>query len=254
VTDTVARDTAKGAGRTPLSRERVMRAAVDVADAEGVAAVSMRRIGQELGVEAMSLYNHVAGKEALLDAMVDQVAAEIMAAVAPLDDHASNGARSARGAGGAGHAAYDWRSTLRARALAAREVMLRHRWAPGVLETRTTMSLDIVRYYDGVVGILRAGGFSNDLTHHSLHALGSRVIGFSQELFDPGDAAGSDTSEEMLAAMATQIPHLVEMLGEVAHDDPGSTLGWCDDQSEFEFGLDVLLDGLERRRASTVGS
>jgi hypothetical protein len=131
--------------------------------------------------------------------------------------------------------------------------MLRHRWAPGVLETRTTMSLDIVRYFDGVVGILRAGGFSHDLAHHSLHALGSRVIGFSQELFDPGDAAG-DSSEEMLAAMAAQIPHLVAMLGEVAHDDPGSTLGWCDDQTEFEFGLDVVLDGLERRRASTVAS
>ena len=242
MTDTVesaTRDPAKGAPRTPLSRERVMRAAVDVADTEGIAAVSMRRIGQELGVEAMSLYNHVAGKEALLDAMVEQVATEIVAAVASLDSP---------------DPATDWRGALRARALAAREVMLRHRWAPGVLETRTTMSLDIVRYFDGVVAILRAGGFSNDLTHHSLHALGSRVIGFSQELFDPGDAAADGASEELLAAMAVQIPHLVERLGEVAHDDPGSTLGWCDDQSEFEFGLDVLLDGLERRRASTVGS
>ena len=236
-TDTVETDTAGDAPRQPLSRERVMRAAVTVADAEGISAVSMRRIGQELGVEAMSLYNHVAGKEALLDAMVDQVAGELVAAVASLD---------------APDPATDWRGALRARALAAREVMLRHRWAPGVLETRTTMSLDIVRYYDGVVGILRAGGFSHDLAHHSLHALGSRVIGFSQELFDPGDAAAGDASEEMLAAMASQIPHLVEMLGEVAHDDPGSTLGWCDDQTEFEFGLDVVLDGLERRRASTV--
>lgn len=245
MTDTVESDTSrdpagattKGTPRTPLSRERVMRAAVDVADAEGIAAVSMRRIGQELGVEAMSLYNHVAGKEAMLDAMVEQVATELVAAVASLDSP---------------DPAADWRGALRARALAAREVMLQHRWAPGVLETRTTMNLDIVRYYDGVVGILRAGGFSHDLAHHSLHALGSRVIGFSQELFDPGDAAAGDASEEMLAAMASQIPHLVEMLGEVAHDDPGSTLGWCDDQTEFEFGLDVVLDGLERRRASTV--
>jgi AcrR family transcriptional regulator len=236
VTDTVARDTAKDAPRTPLSRERVMRAAVEVADAEGISAVSMRRVGQTLGVEAMSLYNHVAGKEAMLDAMVEQVATELVTAVASLDSP---------------DPATDWRGALRARALAAREVMLEHRWAPGLLETRTTMNLDIVRYYDGVVGILRAGGFSHDLAHHSLHARGSRVIGFSQELFDPGDAAG-DASEEMLAAMASQIPHLVEMLAEVAHDDPGSTLGWCDDQTEFEFGLDVVLDGLERRRASTV--
>jgi AcrR family transcriptional regulator len=241
VTDTVesdpTRDPTRDTPRRPLSRERVMRAAVDVADAEGISAVSMRRIGQELGVEAMSLYNHVAGKDAMLDAMVEQVAGELMAAVAPLD---------------APDPATDWRGALRARALAAREVMLRHRGAPGVLETRTTMNLEIVRYYDGVVGILRAGGFTNDLAHHSLHALGSRVIGFSQELFDPGDTGAGDASEEMLAAMATQIPHLVEMLGEVAHDDPGSTLGWCDDQTEFEFGLDVVLDGLERRRASTV--
>jgi AcrR family transcriptional regulator len=242
VTDTAQSDLDTAASvttRRPLSRERVIHAAMAVADRDGIAGVSMRRIGQELGVEAMSLYNHVAGKEALLDAMVDQLAAEVNAAVAALDTP---------------DPATDWRGALRGRALAAREVMLRHRWAPSVLQTRTTMSLDIVRYYDGVVGILRAGGFSNDLAHHSLHALGSRVIGFSQELFDPGDAAADGASEEMLAAMATQIPHLVEMLGEVAHDDPGSTLGWCDDQSEFEFGLDVLLDGLERRRASTVGS
>jgi AcrR family transcriptional regulator len=242
VTDTAQSDldtAARITTRRPLSRERVLRAAIDVADRDGIAAVSMRRIGQELGVEAMSLYNHVSGKEALLDAMVDRLAAEVNAAVAALDTP---------------DPAIDWRGALRGRALAARDVLLGHRWAPSVLQTRTTMSLDIVRYYDGVVGILRAGGFSNDLAHHSLHALGSRVIGFSQELFDPGDAAADGASEGMLAAMATQIPHLVEMLREVAHDDPGSTLGWCDDQSEFEFGLDVLLDGLERRRASTVGS
>ena len=248
MTDTARRRTTKSStsakpgaesapARRPLSRERVMRAAVELADREGVAAVSMRRIGQELGVEAMSLYNHVAGKDALLDAMVEQVAAEVNAAVAELDspDPAS-----------------DWQGALRARALAARTVMLRHKWVPGVLETRTTMSLDVVRYFDGVVGILRAGGFSHDLTHHSLHALGSRVLGFTQELFDPGDAA-DDASEEMLAAMTAEVPHLVEMLSQVAHDDdPDATLGWCDDQTEFEFGLDVVLDGLERRRASTV--
>jgi AcrR family transcriptional regulator len=241
VTDTARRKTTiapTSAARRPLSRQRVMRAAVDLADREGVAAVSMRRIGQELGVEAMSLYNHVAGKDALLDAMVEHVAAEVNAAVADLDSP---------------DPARDWQGALRARALAARTVMLRHKWVPSVLETRTTMSLDVVRYFDGVVGILRAGGFSHDLTHHSLHALGSRVLGFTQELFDPGDAAADDASEEMLAAMAAEVPHLVEMLAEVAHDDgPDATLGWCDDQTEFEFGLDVVLDGLERRRASTV--
>jgi hypothetical protein len=130
--------------------------------------------------------------------------------------------------------------------------MLSHPWMPTVLQSRTTMSLEVVRYYDGVVAILTAGGFSHDLTHHSLHALGSRVLGFTQELFDPGDA-GDQASEEVMAAMAQTVPHLTAMLAEVAHTEgPETTLGWCDDQSEFEFGLDVTLDGLERRR-STVG-
>ncbi|GAB3438779.1 TetR/AcrR family transcriptional regulator C-terminal domain-containing protein [Phycicoccus ginsengisoli] len=225
--------------RRPLSRQRVMRAAVDLADREGLAAVSMRRVGQELGVEAMSLYNHVRGKEALLDAMVELVGAELNTAVTALE---------------APDPATDWGAALRARSLAAREVMLRHRWVPAVLETRTTMSLEVVRFYDGVVAILSAGGFDHDLTHHSLHALGSRVLGFTQELFDPGDA-GEGASEEVLAAMAEQVPHLMGMLGAIAHSDgPEATLGWCDDQTEFEFGLDVLLDGLERRRVAATAA
>ena len=197
----------------------------------------MRRIGQELGVEAMSLYNHVAGKDALLDAMVELVAAEIATAVVGLD---------------APDPAPDWQGALRARALGAREVMLRHRWAPGVLETRTTMNLDVVRYYDGVVGD-PAGRRVQPRPRAPLPARprqpGHRLLAGALR---PRRRRGDDASEEMLAAMATQIPHLVAMLGEVAHDDPGSTLGWCDDQTEFEFGLDVVLDGLERRRASTV--
>ena len=229
-----ARNTRAGRARPALSRERVMRAAVALADQSGIDSVSMRRVGQELGVEAMSLYNHVANKDALLDAMVEHVGAEVNAEVADL---------------AAPDPGEDWRGALRARALAARQVMLRHPWMPSVLESRATMSFEVVRYYDGVVAILLAGGFDHDLTHHSLHALGSRVIGFSQELFDPGEAGG-DASEAMLEAMAEHVPHLVGMLAQVAHTDgPEATLGWCDDQTEFEFGLDVLLDGLERRRA-----
>jgi hypothetical protein len=108
----------------------------------------------------------------------------------------------------------------------------------------------VIRYYEGVLATLRAGGFSYDLAHHALHALGSRVLGFSQELFDPSTPAEDAASQAALAELATELPHLVEMLAEVAHDDPGSTLGWCDDQTEFEFGLDVVLDGLERRRSA----
>ena len=103
-----------------------------------------------------------------------------------------------------------------------------------------------------MVAILLAGGFSHDLTHHSLHALGSLVLGFTQELFDPGDTTDAE-SAEMLAAMAAEVPHLVQMLSQVSHEEGrDSTLGWCDDQTEFEFGLDVVLDGLERRRAASA--
>jgi hypothetical protein len=81
-----------------------------------------------------------------------------------------------------------------------------------------------------------------------LHALGSRALGFTQELFDPGDGAGGEEAAAAMASMADQLPHLVGMMMEVAHDDPDSTLGWCDDQTEFEFGLDLILDGLDRMR------
>ena len=97
---------------------------------------------------------------------------------------------------------------------------------------------------------MRDGGFSYDLAHHALHALGSRALGFAQELFDPGDGAGDEEGTAALAAMADQFPHLVGMMAEIAHDDPDSTLGWCDDQTEFDFGLDLILDGLDRMRQS----
>lgn len=221
------------ATRRPLSRDRVLRRAVKLADASGLDAVSMRRLGTDLGVEAMSLYNHVANKEALLDAMVEHVGAELNAEIAGLD---------------LPDPAKDWAGALRARSLAARQVMLRHKWMPAALQSRTQMSLEVVRYYDGVVAILMAGGFGHDLTHHALHALGSRVLGFNQELFDPGEGA-EDTSEEVLAQMAGLVPNLVAMLANAGHvDGPEVTLGFCDDQTEFEFGLDVTLDGLEAHR------
>ncbi|WP_353952650.1 TetR/AcrR family transcriptional regulator C-terminal domain-containing protein [Knoellia sp. S7-12] len=238
MTNPARRTAGSRATRRPLSRDRVLRRAVKLADTSGLEAVSMRRLGTDLGVEAMSLYNHVANKEALLDAMVEHVGAELNAEMGELAAEAAI------------DPAQDWKSALRARALAARVVMLRHPWMPTVLQSRTTMSLEVIRYFDGVVAILMAGGFGHDLTHHALHALGSRVLGFSQELFDPGDGS-EDNSEEVLAQMAELVPHLVAMLANAAHTDgPEQTLGWCDDQTEFEFGLDVTLDGLERRHPS----
>lgn len=217
----------------PLSRERVLRAAVRVADEGGIDSLTMRRLAEELGAEAMSIYYHVARKEDILDGVVDVIAGEINDVVG----------RLAAGSAGAG-----WKTAARQRILAAREVLLRHPWAPAIFETRATVSPAILRYYDGLLGLMRDGGFSYDLAHHALHALGSRALGFSQEMFSPGDSAGDDMDPAMLESMAGQFPHLAGMLAEIVHDDPDSTLGWCDDQAEFEFGLDLILDGLERMR------
>jgi hypothetical protein len=113
------------------------------------------------------------------------------------------------------------------------------------------MSPAVIFYFEGTLEILRKAGFTYDLAHHAMHALGSRALGFTQELFQPDDAAGEEASEEMLEAMADQLPYLTGMMIEIAHESPDSTLGWCDDQTEFEFGLDVLLHGLESRLAAT---
>jgi AcrR family transcriptional regulator len=220
--------------RTPLTRERVLHGAVSLADRGGIESLTMRNLAHEVGVEAMSLYYHVANKEAVLDGVVDVILAEIEEAVGGFDVP-TDGA--------------DWKTTVRQRILSARRVLLRHPWAPGVIETRTTMSPAIVRYFDALLGLMREGGFSYDLAHHALHALGSRALGFTQELFDPDDQeAGQEDPNVLLEQMADQIPYLVGMMMEIAHDDPDSTLGWCDDQFEFEFGLDLILDGLDRLR------
>ena len=221
--------------RLPLSRERVLRAAIKVADASGIESLTMRRLAEELGAEAMSLYYYVASKEDLLDGIADAVVAEINDAVSAIDVPS---------------AGPSWKTAVRQRVLSAREVLLRHRWAPRVLETRTRTSLAVLLYYDGLLRLMRDGGFSYDLIHHALHALGSRALGFSQEMFDPSGGASEEETAAALDGMAGQIPHLVGMLMEVAHDDPGSTLGWCDDQTEFEFGLDLILDGLDTMRTT----
>jgi AcrR family transcriptional regulator len=221
--------------RTPLSRERVLRAAVLVADERGIESLTMRRLAEALGSEAMSLYYHVANKEDLLDGVVDMIAGEINAAVDQLD-------LPTKGA--------DWKKAVRQRILVAREVFLRHPWASRVFETRATMGMEAIRYHDRLVGMMRDGGFSYDLAHHALHALGSRALGFTQELFDPSAGPAMDDPGAALAAFAEQVPHLIGMLTEISHDAPDSSLGLCDDQAEFEFGLDLILDGLDRLRES----
>jgi AcrR family transcriptional regulator len=230
----MATRTEPAATRIPLSRERVLAAAVELADEGGIEAVTMRRLAQQLGVEAMSLYYHVANKEEVLDGMVDAVMTELNAAVADVDIDS------------------DWKTGLRKRILTAREVLLRHKWAPGVLESRINMSPSVMQYFDSIGSRFLTAGFTMDLTHHAMHALGSRALGFTQELFDSGDDDESDPDADaaMFEQLAEQFPFLAEMARQVSHDDD-STLGWCDDQFEFEFGLDLILDGLNSKLQDT---
>ena len=213
--------------RTPLTRERVLRAAVELADRGGIDALSMRRLGQELGVEAMALYRHVQNKDGLLDGAVDAVVGEI--AILPLGDA--------------------WTATVRAQVLAARDVMLRHPWAPRVIVERPTLGPAILRYLETFMATLERGGFSLELAHHALHVMGSRVLGFTQDPFDdsPETRPDPETAAAFARTMAIEYPQVAKLAMAVTHD---GGLGGCDDDVEFAFGLDLILDGLERHRAA----
>jgi AcrR family transcriptional regulator len=213
--------------QAPLTRDRVLAVAIDVADREGIESVSMRRLGQALGVDPMTLYRHVRDKGDLLDGIVDGVVAGI--AIAPAE-------------------VVGWKASLRATILGARTIALQHPWVPALLEADRQPGPATLRYLDGGLGILRAAGFSVALGHHALHLLGSRILGFSQDLFDEGDAS---TRDPELAAIQTRqlaaaFPHLGELAMAVTHS---GALGGCDDDAEFLFALDLVLDGLERRHA-----
>jgi AcrR family transcriptional regulator len=215
--------------REPLSRERILGTAMALADEGGVESLSMRKIALELGVVPMALYKHVANKDELLDGLVDVVVGEIDP---PLPDA-------------------DWKTTIRERALSARRALLRHPWASEVIESRTDPTPAVTEYMDSMIGIFRDGGFSIDVTHHAMHAMGSRLLGFSQELFE--DTADDDPEAQamMLQWMADRYPHITEMVEAISHDDASVVGSGCDDQFEFEFALDLMLDGLERLRATT---
>lgn len=218
------------ARRAPLTRDRVLRAAVELADGTGIDALSMRKLAQALGVVPMALYKHVTNKEELLDGMLDVVVGEI-------DPPA---------------AGVGWQRAVRQRILSARRALLRHPWASRVLESRTAPTPVVLAYMDSMMGMFRAGGFSVDLTHHVMHAMGSRILGFSQELFgtpaaDSQDAA-ADVDPETARQMAARFPYITEITTQIAHDDASVVGSGCDDQFEFEFSLDLLLDGFERLR------
>ncbi len=215
--------------RTPLSRERVLRTALKIADRGGIDSLSMRKLGQELGVEAMSLYNHVADKDDLFDGLIDLVFAEI--AIAPT---------------GAG-----WMTAMRQRAVSAREVLKRHPWALGVMESRARPGPANLRHHDAVLAALRKAGFSVEMAAHAYSLLDAYIYGFTlNELSLPLD------TQEAVAGVAEQIleenpagayPYLAEMAADIVMK-PGYDYG-----DEFEYGLDVILDGLQRARRRKAG-
>ncbi len=210
--------------RTPLTRERILRAAISLADEVGIESLSMRKLGQELGVEAMSLYNHVDNKDDILDGMIDIVVGEI--------DVPSGGT--------------DWKTTMRRRAISAREVLLRHPWAPSLMESRVDVGPARLRYLDSVIGTLREAGFTIALAQRAFLTLDSHIYGFIlQELswpFDNTEELGQVAAVILRELPVDMYPHLHEMVVEhVLKSGP-------DNDRDFEFGLALILDGLERIR------
>ncbi|MER6913549.1 TetR/AcrR family transcriptional regulator [Streptomyces sp. NPDC000594] len=206
--------------RTPLSRERVIRAAVAVADEKGTAALTMRAIAESLGVEAMSLYHHVTNREDILDGMVDAVFGEID--LPPRD--------------------LEWRSAMRHRAASARAVLRSHRWAVPLMDSRSRPGPATLRHHDAVIGTLRAGGFSVRMAAHAVSLIDSYLYGFViQEVGLPfsGPAELDEVAGAILREMpADAYPHLAELAVEHVLV-PG-----YDYADEFTFGLALILDAL----------
>jgi AcrR family transcriptional regulator len=212
--------------RAPLNRERVLRAAVALADKGGFESLTMRKLAKELGVEAMSLYNHVANKDDLLDGMVDLVFAEIE--LPP--------------------SAGDWKAAMRARAVSTREALNRHRWAIGLMEGRSSHGPANLSLHNAVLGCLRAAGFSLEMTVHAYSVQDSYIYGFALQERDMSSESADDFAAEAQRqmhayhAVLADYPHLVEVVGgHVAQ-------AGYDYATEFVFGLDLILDGLDRLR------
>ncbi len=210
------------ARREPLSRDRVLRAAVRLADEGGLESVSMRKVGQVLGVEAMSLYKHVANKDDILDGLADLVVGDFEVPAVGIE----------------------WRTAIRRSAISAHEVLLRHPWASSLIESRSNAGPARLRYLDALIGVLSAAGFPLPLAVRAIMALDSHTYGFVlQELAWPFDA---EHAAEAAAAFAQAIPagvypNLLAMAEMAATTPNGAPV-------DFEFGLDLILDGLDRLR------
>ena len=209
--------------RRPLNRDRLFEGAVALADERGIGALTMRTLAERVGVKPMTLYHHVANKGEVLDGMIDVVFAEIEVPGAEVD----------------------WRSAMRARAVSARAALLDHAWAVGLMESRSAPGPATLRHHDAVLGRLRGAGFSLEMAAHAYSLLDSYTYGFVlQEVNLP--FSGTDETHEVAGEMlesipADEYPHLVELaVGHVML--PGYDYG-----DEYDFGLDLILDGLERR-------
>ncbi len=206
--------------RTPLSRERVLLAAIGLADESGVDSLTMRALADRLGVQAMSLYNHVGNKDDLLDGMLDVVVGEI-----ELPDAA------------------DWREAVRGRAFSAHGVFSCHPWASALNDSRESSGPARLRYFEWMVGTLRRAGFSLELTTSALSAIDSYVYGFGRQQLNLSVGASPEEMAEAFrqALPPDEYPYLTEMVEHAfAHG--------LDEKAEFDFGLEIILDGLERAR------
>jgi AcrR family transcriptional regulator len=207
--------------RNPLNRDKVLRAAMAVADAGGLETLTMRTLGQELGVGPMALYRHVRNKDDIVDGIVDLVFEEI--------DVPSAGT--------------DWKDAMRDRGISVREVLSRHRWAIGLMESRTNPGPANLRHHDAVIGNLRAAGFDMAMAAHAYSLLDSYIYGFAQTQMNlPLDSTAdiADMAQSMLKPFSVDAyPNLVAFITEYAMQ-PGYDYG-----NEFEYGLDLILDGLE---------
>jgi len=213
---------ARPRGRQPLTRERVLDTALRLADQGGLEALSMRKLGQALGVEAMALYYHFANKERVLDGIVDLVFGEI--------DVPAIGA--------------DWKTAMRERAISVRDALARHRWAIGLMESRTNPGPANLRHHDAVIGCLRAAGFDMAMAAHAYSALDAYIYGFALTKMNLPFESTTDIAEmaeTMLEPFPLgEYPNLADFISEHAMK-PGYDFG-----DEFEYGLDVILDGLDR--------
>ena len=211
--------------RLPLTRERVLGTALEIADQGGLEALSMRKLGQALGVEAMALYYHFANKDRVLDGIVDLVFAEI-------ELPASDG---------------DWKAAMRSRAIAVRDALLRHRWAIGFMESRANPGPATLRHHDAVIGCLRAGGFDMARVAHAYSLLDSYIYGFAMtQMTLPFEALDDITeiAQTMLEPFPPgEFPNLSDFVTEHAMQ-PGYNYA-----NEFEYGLDLILDALDHEQA-----